>query len=342
MLPIALTPGDPAGIGPDITLLAWVDRAATALPAFVVVGDAEALSTRATELGLTVPIQRVGHASEAVSAFADALPVLHQPLPEHPRAGAPTAENGAAVIRTIETASVLAMQGHVRAVTTAPIAKHVLYRAGFTHPGHTEFLHALSLINAPSKTAPRPVMLLVADDLRAAPLTIHEAIRDVPSLITAEAIDETVRILDAGLRSSFGLPSPRIAVSGLNPHAGEAGTIGCEDRDIIEPAIKTLFADGIHVTGPHSADTMFHREAREAYDAALTMYHDQALIPVKTLAFDTGVNVTLGLAFIRTSPDHGTAFELAGTGRANPASLISALRLADQLASNPMPAVGVQ
>ncbi|MEO0746706.1 MAG: 4-hydroxythreonine-4-phosphate dehydrogenase PdxA, partial [Pseudomonadota bacterium] len=170
----------------------------------------------------------------------------------------------------------------------------------------------------------------------------HEAIRDVPSLITAEAIDETVRILDDGLRSSFGLPSPRIAVSGLNPHAGEAGTIGCEDRDIIEPSIKTLVADGIHVTGPHSADTMFHREAREAYDAALTMFHDQALIPVKTLAFDTGVNVTLGLAFIRTSPDHGTAFELAGTGRANPASLISALRLADQLASNPMPAMGVQ
>ncbi len=323
--PIALTCGDPAGIGPDITLGAWLDRAEKQLPVFMYLGDAAHLRDRAAALSLELRIQPVSDPMEAVEVFPHAVPVLEMPLPCFVKAGQPDPRAASAITASIAEAVKLVLEGAASAIVTNPIAKHILHAAGFAHPGHTEFLGALAVQHGCPAS---PVMMLAGPDLRVVPVTIHVPLADVPLLLTGEKIAETVRITASGLRRWFGIAHPRIAVTGLNPHAGESGTIGSEEVRVIEPAIAALREAGLNVTGPHPADALFHERARKAYDVAIAMYHDQALIPLKTLAFDDGVNVTLGLPFIRTSPDHGTAFDIAATGKARPDSLIAALRLA--------------
>lgn len=321
--PLALTLGDPAGIGPDITLLAYLARATEPIPPFVLLGDPATLAARARALGLDVRIEAIGEPAAAAGLFAHALPVLPVPMARPATPGRPDPEAAPAVRQSIEQAVALVLAGTASAVVTNPISKAVLYRAGFAFPGHTEFLADLAG-RAPSDA----VMMLVAADLKVVPVTIHIPLHQVPGALTQGLIVQTLTTVAADLARYFGLARPRIAVTGLNPHAGEDGAMGREEIDIIAPAIAAARAQGLDVTGPYPADTLFHAEARKAYDVAVAMYHDQALIPVKTLAFDTGVNVTLGLPFVRTSPDHGTAFALAGTGRASPRSLIEALRLA--------------
>ena len=323
--PLALTLGDPAGIGPDITLLAWLAREQEALPAFALLGDPDLMETRAAGLGLQVPIARITALGEASRHFADALPMLPLPLGALVRPGVPDVASVPAVQRSIEEAVRRALAGEAAAVVTNPISKATLYRGGFTFPGHTEYLASLAKHD---DAAPLPVMMLVGADLRVVPVTIHIPLKDVPGALSTDLILTTIEITAHDLGRLFGIARPRIAVTGLNPHAGEDGSLGREEIEIVAPAIAAARAKGLDVTGPHPADTLFHAGARKDYDASVTMYHDQALIPVKTIAFDTGVNVTLGLPFIRTSPDHGTAFSLAGTGKASPASLIAALRLA--------------
>ena len=327
--PIALTAGDPAGIAPDITLEAWCRRLTDQLPPFVLLGDLDHLQRRADLLGLNVPLAPVADMSEASGIFAKALPVLTAPLPTHVEAGHPDASAAPAIKASIEAAVRLAMTGKVRAVVTNPIAKHVLIAAGFPHPGHTEYLGALAREHGAHAS---PVMMLCGPDLRVVPVTIHIPFVRVPEELTTERIIETVRVSAEGLIRWFGIDRPRFAVTGLNPHAGEGGIMGDEEETIIAPALAALREQGFAVTGPHPADVLFHARARVNYDAAIAMYHDQALIPLKTLAFDEGVNVTLGLPFIRTSPDHGTAFDIAGTGTARADSLIAALRLAARMA----------
>lgn len=321
--------GDPAGIGPDITLLAWLRRNADGLTPFALLGDAALLAARAKQLGLVVPITAIASLGEAASAFARALPVLPCPLAGDIGAGHPTSRAARVIIDTIERGVAAVLGGEAAALVTNPIAKHVLAEAGFPHPGHTEFLGALAQARG---LAASPVMMLVGADLRVVPVTIHIPLAAVPEALTTALIVQTARVTARGLQRHFGIAAPRLAITGLNPHAGEEGMLGHEDRAIILPAIEALRSEGMQVSGPHPADTLFHARARQTYDAALAMYHDQALIPVKTLAFDEGVNVTLGLPFIRTSPDHGTAFDIAGTGKARPDSLIAALRLAAAMA----------
>ena len=241
---------------------------------------------------------------------------------------APTPAAAPAILESIERAVALTLEGLAGAVVTNPIAKKTLYDAGFAHPGHTEFLGELARRVDP---AADPVMLIYSEALAVAPVTIHIPLSAVPAALTRARIEATARILDRDLRAKFRIERPRIAVAGLNPHAGEGGALGREEIDFIAPAVETLRKEGLDIRGPLSADTMFHARARETYDVALTMYHDQGLIPVKTLAFDEGVNVTLGLPFIRTSPDHGTAFDIAGKGLADPSSLMAALKLAARL-----------
>ena len=327
--PLALTQGDPAGIGPELTLRAWLERRERDLPAFACIADAAHLAGVAHPLGWAVPM-RASNWSEAGAVFADALPIV--PLASgsgHAVPGKPDQATAAGTISSIDRAVAAVRDGHAAAVVTNPIAKSVLYGAGFKHPGHTEYLAHLA---AQDGAEPRPVMMLWSEELAVVPVTIHEPLRRVPELLTTALIVETGRIVAAELRSRFGIAAPRLAISGLNPHAGENGTMGHEDAAIVAPAIAQLQAEGIDARGPYPADTMFHPRARAGYDAALAMYHDQALIPIKTIAFDDGVNVTLGLPFIRTSPDHGTAFDIAGQGLAKPDSLIAALRLAGDLA----------
>jgi len=323
--PLALTLGDPAGIGPDITLLAWEARLREAIPPFVLLGDADVVVARARALGLEVPICELERASEAPAVFRHALPVLPVRIGGQVVAGHPSQAAMPAVKESIERAVEQTRQGVTRAVVTNPIAKAVLYGAGFAFPGHTEYLAALASTTAKPL---HPVMMLVGPDLKVVPVTIHVPLKEVPRLLTSELILTTIEITAEGLRRYFGIERPRLAVSGLNPHAGEDGGLGREEIEIIAPAVTAARAKGLEVTGPHPADTMFHASARESYDAAVCMYHDQALVPLKTLAFEEGVNVTLGLPFVRTSPDHGTAFNLAGTGKASPRSLIEALKLA--------------
>jgi len=327
--PLALTLGEPAGIGPDITLLAWQRRNALALPAFYLIGDPGLLAQRAKALGLDIPIAEV-QPEQAVARFADALPVA--PTGDRATAlpGRPDGSSARCVVASIRRAVVDVNDGRAAAVVTNPLAKGVLYRAGFEHPGHTEFLAELA---AEDGRVPQPVMMLWSPVLVVVPVTIHVSLREAIEQLSSPLITSTARIVASSLRRHFGLSRPRLAVSGLNPHAGEHGTIGTEDDHIIAPAIVTLRNEGLDVRGPLPADTMFHAAARASYDCALCMYHDQALIPIKTLAFDDGVNVTLGLPFIRTSPDHGTAFDIAGSGRANPASLVAALKLAARMAA---------
>lgn len=326
--PLALTLGDPAGIGPDITLLAWTARTRETIPPFVLIGDAAVLAERARALGLAVPIGEVSEPSAAVALFPRALPVLPVTVPGAVMAGRPDEGAVPAVEQSIERAVSLVQQGAARAVVTNPISKAVLYGAGFAFPGHTEFLAAL----ASTEGAPlHPVMMLASPTLKVVPVTIHIPLKDVAPLLTRDLILISIEITASGLRRYFGVKRPRLAVSGLNPHAGEDGGLGREEIEIIMPAIEAARAKGLDVTGPHPADTLFHTKARSTYDVAICMYHDQALVPFKTLAFEEGVNVTLGLPFVRTSPDHGTAFDIAGTGKASPRSLIEALRLASAM-----------
>jgi 4-hydroxythreonine-4-phosphate dehydrogenase len=327
--PLALTLGEPAGIGPDIAIKAWLRRNELKLPAFYLLGDRDFIAGRAKILGLNIDLVDVG-AEQAISAFASALPVVATGRVATAQPGQPDETSAEAALASIRRAVADVVAGHASAVVTNPIAKSVLYRAGFRHPGHTEFLAELA---ASGGHTPQPVMMLWSPVLAVVPVTIHLPLRDAVATLSSDLIVTTARIVVADLKARFGLATPRLAVTGLNPHAGEDGTLGTEDQEIVAPAVDILRAEGIAVRGPLPADTLFHDGARKAYDCAICMYHDQALIPIKTIAFDDAVNVTLGLPFIRTSPDHGTAFDIAGTGRANPASLIAALRLAARLAS---------
>ncbi len=326
--PLALTLGEPAGIGPDITIKAWQRRKEAELPPFYLIGDPGFIGTRAHALGIDLPIAEVDP-GDAVAAFAECLPVVATGQPVTAQPGHPDDSSAAAALASIRRAVADVAAGHACAVVTNPIAKSVLYRAGFRHPGHTEFLAELA---ANGGHVPQPVMMLWSPMLAVVPVTIHVSLRSAIAQLSTELIVTTMRIVIDGLQRRFGIARPRLAVSGLNPHAGEDGTLGTEEETIITPAIDLLRRSDIDVKGPLPADTLFHDAARKTYDCAICMYHDQALIPIKTLAFDEAVNVTLGLPFVRTSPDHGTAFDIAGTGRANPASLIAALRLAAHMA----------
>ena len=325
-LPLALTMGEPAGIGGEIAMQAWLRRAEE-IPPFYLVDDPGRIAALADKLGWNVPLAALPGPCEAAAIFADALPVL--PLAASPRGepGRPDPADAPLVIGSIETAVANVKAGVAAAVVTNPINKDLLYRAGFRHPGHTEFLAQLAGIRH------SPVMMLAGPQLRVVPVTIHLALREAAETLSGAAIVHAARITHRALISDFGLAAPVIAVAGLNPHAGEAGALGREEIDFIAPAIAELRRDGIDARGPFAADSMFHLAARRDYDAALCMYHDQALIPVKTLDFDAAVNVTLGLPFVRTSPDHGTAFDIAGSGAARPESLIAALKLAAAMAA---------
>jgi 4-hydroxythreonine-4-phosphate dehydrogenase len=334
LAPLALTLGEPAGIGPDITIAAWLRRNELKLPPFYLIGDPSFLAARAKALGVKLPLAAVS-AEEAVKAFATALPVQATGHGITAKAGHPDDSSAPAALGSIRQAVSDVRSGRASAVVTNPIAKNVLYRAGFKHPGHTEYLAELA---SATGRPPQPVMMLWSPLLAVVPVTIHVSLREAIDQLSTELIVSTGRIVAAELRKHFGLARPRLAVTGLNPHAGEDGTLGTEDKTMIAAAVVRLRGDGIDARGPLPADTTFHEAARKTYDCALCMYHDQALIPIKTLAFDDAVNVTLGLPFIRTSPDHGTAFDISGTGRANPASLIAALRLAERMAKTPAPA----
>jgi 4-hydroxythreonine-4-phosphate dehydrogenase len=330
-LPLALTIGEPAGIGPDLTITVWRRRVELDVPAFYLVGDADFLRRRARSLGFDLPLAEVAP-EQANAAFEHALPVVPLDLPVTAAPGKPDASSAPAAIASIRRAAGDVMAGRAAAMVTNPIAKNVLYRSGFAEPGHTEFLAKLAQ-EATAKPV-RPVMMLWSAELAVVPVTIHLPLREVVARLTTDLVLETGRIAARDLTARFGIARPRIAVAGLNPHAGEDGALGDEDRTVVAPAVKRLQAEGIDAVGPLPADTMFHARARARYDVALCMYHDQALIPIKTLAFERAVNVTLGLPFVRTSPDHGTAFDIAGTGRADPSSLLAALALAARLAAN--------
>ncbi|HYD32332.1 MAG TPA: 4-hydroxythreonine-4-phosphate dehydrogenase PdxA [Azospirillaceae bacterium] len=322
--PIALTMGEPAGIGGEIALKAWVGRHDHAVPPFFLIDQ----PSRLERLGPSVPLKAIANPVEALEVFSTALPVLPVDLPVAVEPGRPDPANGGAVIAAIDRAVALVQAGEAAAVVTNPIQKSALYQAGFRHPGHTEYLAHLA--GLPEDGV---VMMLAGGGLRVVPVTIHLALKDAVAALTTEAIIHAGRVTAQALRTDFGIAHPRLAVAALNPHAGESGTMGREEIDIIAPAVITLMAEGIDATGPKPADTLFHATARAGYDAVLCMYHDQALIPLKTIDFDTGVNVTLGLPFVRTSPDHGTALDIAGTGRASSSSLIAALIMAADVAA---------
>ena len=323
-LPLALTMGEPAGIGGEIALAAW-QRRAEGVPPFLLIDDPDRVARLARSLNCPVPVAAVDDAGEAASLFGNALPVLPIPVPPA-TSGRPDPATASAVLASIDRAVALAQAGAVGGIVTNPIQKAVLTAAGFAHPGHTEYLSALA--------GGVPVaMMLACPALRVVPVTIHVALRAAIDSLTTESIVATGRLVGAMLKRDFGLPAPRLAVAGLNPHAGENGTMGSEDAAIVAPAVAALRAEGIDARGPLPPDTMFTADARPTYDVALCLYHDQALIPLKTLDMHGGVNVTLGLPFVRTSPDHGTALDLAGTGRASPDSLIAALRMAAEIAA---------
>ncbi|MDB5373835.1 MAG: pdxA [Belnapia sp.] len=317
--PLALTMGEPAGIGGEIAVGAWRALRASG-PTFFLIDDATRLSG--------APIRRIAAPEEAAEVFAEALPVLHRPLPRPVVPGRLDVANAPAVIAAIDEAVALALAGRAGGVVTNPIQKSVLYAAGFAHPGHTEYLAELAGMGTP------PVMLLACPELRVVPVTIHEPLKQAIARLTTGLIVEIARLTAAGLRQDFGIAQPRLAIAGLNPHAGEDGTLGTEDRDIVAPAVALLRAEGIDARGPIPPDTLFTAKARPGYDVALGLYHDQALIPIKTLDVAGGVNVTLGLRIVRTSPDHGTALDIAGTGEADPGSLIAAIRLAATIADH--------
>ena len=329
MQPLALTLGEPAGIGPELALAVWRRRAELDLPRFYLVADPDFIRGRAGRLGLEIPIATVTP-DAASAAFPSALPVVNLDVAVTAEPGRPDRSSAPAAIASLRRAVADVLSGAAAAVATSPVAKNVLYSWGFAEPGQTEFLATLAQ-EATGKRL-RPVMMLWSPDLAVVPVTIHLPLREIFAHLSTELVVETGRIVARDLCGRFGIPRPRLAIAGLNPHAGEEGTLGEEDRDVVAPAVARLVADGIDARGPLPADSLFHEKARAGYDAALCMYHDQALIPIKTLAFDHAVNVTLGLPFVRTSPDHGTAFDIAGTGTADPTSLVAALRLAARLA----------
>lgn len=326
--PLALTLGEPAGIGLDIAIEAWSARSSKDIPPFIFVGDEGVIARRAHALGRDVRTT-VTSPERAADVFPDALPCLEGAPPVSGPPGAINAADTAAVVQSIREAVHLIRKGAATAIVTNPIQKKAMSAAGFEFPGHTEFLGALA--HELFGRAATPVMMLAGPDLRVVPVTVHIPLAGVPRALTTELIVTTGKIVARDLERRFGILKPRIAVAGLNPHAGEEGMLGPEDAAIVRPAVEALLAAGIAAAGPLPADTMFHAEARKTYDAALCMYHDQALIPIKTLAFDDAVNVTLGLPFVRTSPDHGTALSIAGTGKARATSLIAALKLAESL-----------
>jgi len=325
--PLALTLGDPAGVGPEIVVKAWSELRASG-PAFMAVGDFQSLASAPGAVAGN--LRRVTTPEEAQRVFPEALPVLDLPLRAPVVAGQPSAAAAPAIVQWIETAVGLALRGDVSGVVTAPIAKAPLYEAGFKFPGHTEFLGELTQ-SASYDGARGPIMMLTAADLRVTLVTVHEPIARVSGRLSVEKIVNAGLVTAQALRRDFGVREPRLAVAGLNPHAGESGGIGREEVEVIEPAIRALRDLGVDAAGPYPADTLFPEAMRALYDAALCMYHDQALIPVKMLDFWGGVNVTLGLPIVRTSPDHGTAFDIAGRGVARPDSLIAAIGLADEI-----------
>ncbi|MGA8653429.1 MAG: 4-hydroxythreonine-4-phosphate dehydrogenase PdxA [Xanthobacteraceae bacterium] len=330
MLPLALTLGEPAGIGPDLALAIWHRRAELNVPPFYVVADEKFLHRRAAQLALDVPIATVMPDS-AIDAFGSALPVVALGVAVTAEPGQPDGSSAPAAIASIRHAVGDVLAGRAAAIVTNPVAKNVLYKSGFAEPGHTEFL--ANLVQEATGKALRPVMMLWSPELAVVPVTIHLPLRQIFQHLSTDLIVETGRIVARDLLNRFRLAHPRLVIAGLNPHAGEDGALGEEDRTIVAPAVARLVAEGIDAKGPLPADSLFHRDARARYDAALCMYHDQALIPIKTLAFDHAVNVTLGLPFVRTSPDHGTAFDIAGKGVADATSLVAALRLAARLAT---------
>jgi 4-hydroxythreonine-4-phosphate dehydrogenase len=327
--PLALTLGEPAGIGPDITIAAWLRRAELDLPSFYLLADPKLVARRAERIAPGLAIAVVEPAAAAAS-FATALPVVDIGVPVSAEPGQPDQSSAPAALTAIQRAVAEVRAGAAGAIVTNPVAKNVLYRSGFAEPGHTEYLARLS--EEATGVAAHPVMMLWSPELAVVPVTIHLPLKQVVAKLTRDLVVETGRIVARDLHDRFGIAAPRLAIAGLNPHAGEDGALGDEDLTIVRPAVERLKAEGIDARGPLPADSMFHQAARASYDVALAMYHDQALIPIKTLAFDHAVNVTLGLPFVRTSPDHGTAFDIAGTGRADPGSLIAALRLAARLA----------
>lgn len=325
--PLAISMGEPAGVGPDILLGLYARRVELDLPVFCLFGHAGFLRERAARLGLAIDIASVGPAG-AGDAFSSALPVFDLDGMVSDQPGQISPLSAKVVIRAIEEAVAATLTGHCRGLVTAPIHKAALYHAGFRHPGHTEFLADLCAGGGKPRL---PVMMLAHGGLRTVPVTIHVPISQVPGLLDKGLIVETIRIVAHDLKRRFGIANPQIGVAGLNPHAGEGGSIGREELEIIGPAVTQLQFEGIGVEGPLPADTLFYPAHWARYDAVVAMYHDQALIPIKTVAFDEAVNVTLGLPIVRTSPDHGTAFDLAGTGRASPASFLAAIAMADAM-----------
>jgi 4-hydroxythreonine-4-phosphate dehydrogenase len=321
--PLAVSIGDPAGIGPEVIAGAWAQRQAAGLPPFLAIGDAR--SIRAVWDG---PIATLSDPAGATAAFATALPLIQVDDPGEIVPGQPNLPGARCALDSLELACGLARQGMASALVTGPVSKAQLGAIGFAYPGQTEFVAercGIAIANA--------VMMLAGPTLKAVPLTVHVPLAEVPRLVTSELIVNRARITARALARDFGIAAPRLAIAGLNPHAGEQGTLGREEVEIIRPAVEALRAEGLDVVGPLPADTMFHAAARARYDVALCMYHDQALIPLKALHFDDGVNVTLGLPIIRTSPDHGTAFDIAGTGRAAPSAMIAAIRMAADCAA---------
>lgn len=317
--------GDPSGIGGEIALRAWRHRKSHRLPPFFVIDSPPRLAALSERFGLDVPARAIADPAEARDVFSAALPVLPLGLDVSAELGRPEPRNAAAVIRSIDLAVALARDGEAAAIVTNPISKEILLATGFKYAGHTDYLGELA-------GGVRPEMMLLCPELRVVPLTVHRPLRAAIEAVRRAAIVETGQRLAASLKADFGIGSPRIAVTGLNPHAGESGTIGREEIDEIAPAVADLRGQGIDASGPHPADSMFHPAARRRYDAALCMYHDQALIPLKTIDFDRGVNVTIGLPFVRTSPDHGTAFDIAPAGTARETSLVAALQVAAEIA----------
>ncbi len=318
---VALTAGEPAGVGLELAIAAW-RQLRLEQPFYLIAdrGHVNAASGRG-------PVEEIGHPTEAVLAMERALPLLHMPFPDRVDPGVPSLRNASAVIEAIRLAVDHVRRGDASAVCTNPVSKAILRRgAGFPFPGQTEFLAHLV-------GAGRSAMMLASPLLRVVPATTHMAIADVPGALDGEHLKWTIETTLHALERGFGIPRPRLVVAGLNPHAGEGGLLGTEEEEIIGPVVSELRTRGISVNGPQSADTMFHAEARERYDAAICMFHDQALIPFKTISFHEGVNVTLGLPIVRTSPDHGPALDIAGSGRARPDSLVAAIRLAAKLSA---------
>ena len=321
---LMITPGEPGGIGGEIL----VDAAQAGAKNLITIDDPDRLQQIAASKNVKLNHAVVQDINEATNLPAATLAILPITWAEPPIAGQPSVANAPQVIAAIKQSAELAKDRQVKAVVTNPIQKSTLYAAGFSAPGHTEYLGELDGGNA------RPVMMLANRYLKVIPLSVHIPLKDVPAAITPDAISTTAHILEDSLRREFNINNPRIMVAGLNPHAGEDGTIGEEEVQIITPTIKSLRAQGMNISGPQSADTLFHEDRHQDYDAVIAMYHDQALIPVKSLDFHGGVNITLGLSFIRTSPDHGTALDQAGKGSANPQSLIAAIAMAETMAAN--------